>query len=171
MCAHHLTVGEILFQTQCKMTFILQLESENILPDELVDEIRIGCQRDMAFAFQHTAQNNLGESGEDRPFPWKDLSNSPRGKKYQKQVGRSIATLYETGALHDSIVVDESNQPESASVVCESEYGEAQQNGDEATGLPARPFFPMVGDELTPYTEAKCLEAARDRLETILASN
>jgi phage gpG-like protein len=135
-----------------------------------LDEIRIGCQSAMATAFKITAQNNLGESGEDRPFPWKYLSNSPRGLKYQKQVGRSIATLYETGALHDSIVVDESNQPESASVVCESEYGYAHQYGDSDTYLPARAFFPMVNDEVTPYTEAKCLEAAQDRLETILAA-
>jgi len=152
------------------MTFTLQLESENILSDGLLDEIRSGCQSAMATAFKITAQNNLGTEGEDRPFPWPDLSNSPSGKKYQKQVGRSIATLYETGALHDSIVVDESMQPEACAVVCESEYGYAQQNGDEATFLPARPFFPIVGDELTPYTEAKCLEAAQDRLETILAN-
>jgi hypothetical protein len=152
------------------MTFNLQLESENILPDGLLDEIRTGCQSAMATAFKITAQNNLGTEGEDRSFPWKDLSNSPRGKKYQKQVGRSIATLYETGALSESIKVDESMQPESASVVCESEYGFDQQNGNPETMLPARPFFPMLGDEVTPYTTEKCLEAARDRLETILAT-
>jgi phage gpG-like protein len=152
------------------MTFTLQLESENILSDGLLDEIRIGCQSAMATAFKITAQNNLGTEGEDRPFAWKDLSNSPRGKKYQKQVGRSIATLYETGALAESIMVDESNQPESASVVCESEYGYDQQNGNADTNLPARPFFPMVNDEVTEYTTAKCLEAAQDRLETILAN-
>jgi len=152
------------------MTFTLQLESENILSDGLLDEIRIGCQSAMATAFKITAQNNLGTEGEDRPFPWKDLSNSPRGKKYQKQVGRSIATLYETGALSESIHVDESAQPEMASVVCESEYGYDQQFGNADTNLPARPFFPMVNDEVTEYTSAKCLEAAQDRLETILAT-
>jgi len=152
------------------MTFEFQLESENILSDELLEEIKVGCQNAMATAFKITAQNNLGLDGEDRPTEWPDLSSSERGLKYQKKVGRSIATLYETGALHDSIVVDESDQSESSAVVCESEYGYAQQNGDETTGLPARPFFPIVGDELTPYTEAKCIEAAQDRLETILAS-
>jgi phage gpG-like protein len=154
------------------MTFTLQLESENILSDGLLDEIRRGCQSAMARAFCQTAQNNLGEPpGEDRPTVWPDLSSSERGLKYQKRVGRSIATLYETGALSESIVVDESAQPESASVVCESEYGYAHQFGDSNTFLPARPFFPMVGDEVTAYTSEKCLEAASEELNFILNQN
>jgi hypothetical protein len=153
------------------MTFTLQLESDNILSDDLIEEIKIGCQSAMATAFKITAQKNLGEDGEDRPTVWPDLSSSELGLKYQKKVGRSFATLFDTGALYRSIVVDESNQPESASVVCESEYGYDQQNGNDTTGLPPRPFFPMLGDEVTPYTAEKCLEAARDRLETILANN
>jgi phage gpG-like protein len=152
------------------MTFTLQLESADLLPDSLLEEIKAGCQLAMATAFKITAQNNLGEEGEDRPTVWRDLSNSPRGKKYQKMVGRSIATLYETGALHDSIAVDESMQPEACAVVCNSEYGYDHQFGDASRGLPSRPFFPMIGDELTPYTEAKCIEAAQDRLATILAN-
>lgn len=152
------------------MTFTLQLESAEILSDSLLEEIKVGCQSAMAAAFKVTAQNNLGFEGEDRPLPWPDLSNSERGRKYQKQVGRSVATLYETGALHDSIHVDESAQPEAASVVCGSEYGADHQFGDESRGLPARPFFPMLDGEVTEYTSAKCLEAAQDRLATILAN-
>lgn len=154
------------------MTAELQFESADIIPDSLLEEIKTGCQRAMAMAFRQTAQNNLGlPPGEDRPTAWRDLSNSPRGKKYQKRIGRSIATLYETGDLHDSIAVDESNQPESASVVCESEYGYDQQNGNESTALPPRPFFPMIGDEVTPYTTEKCLEAASEELNFILNRN
>lgn len=142
-----------------------------MIPEGLFEEIKVGVQLAMATAFKLTAQNNLGLDGEDRPTPWPPLSSSERGLKYQKQVGRSVATLYETGELHDSIVVDESGQPEMASVVCESEYGYDQQNGNDSTGLPARPFFPIIGEELTPYTAAKCLEAAQDRLDTILTNN
>jgi hypothetical protein len=147
------------------MTFTLQFESVEIVSDEMLNRIKSQCQLQMARAFKVTAKNNLGEPpGEDRPEQWKDLSDSPTGLAYQKKVGRSIATLYETGALSRSIVVDESAQPESASVVCLSDYGADLHFGETSNHLPERPFFPMVGDDLTPYTEVRCMEAAEDWL-------
>lgn len=79
-----------------------------------------------------------------RPIEWAPLS-----PKYAKRVGRSHATLYVSGRLfagfqmtagHDSAVI-------SNDVI----HAAAHQYGVSARNLPARPFVPILGDQLTAY--------------------
>jgi phage gpG-like protein len=133
----------------------------------LSGDIRSGCESAAAEKFKEIALANLGfPPGRDRPEVWADLSDSPMGLKYQKKVGRSIATLFETGAMAKSVQIGVS---EGTEVVCLSEYGAKHQFGDSEKSLPARPFFPMDENEvITPQSERECLDAAQQQLDEML---
>lgn len=150
------------------MTFTLQLELGDLLHQQLIDEIKIGCQAAMANRFASVVHNNFGGfGGEDRPFPWQSLS---RGYADEFHGGSRLATLELTGALRESIQIDDTSY-EAAKVWTDNEYAFDQQNGNSETRLPARPFFPMVGDSFAPYTESECIAAAQAELERILNRN
>jgi len=143
---------------------------ENTASDELenfasliVSDLKQKIQGAAAFRFADIAFNNFGFSGEDRPEVWPILSAS-----YAKEFhdGQRIPTLQLTGALQESISIE--STPEMAVVYSDSEYALDQQEGNESTNLPARPFFPIVGEQITPYAEAQCLDAAQAELDRSL---
>jgi phage gpG-like protein len=86
--------------------------------------------------FLRRTLNNFGGNGQDKEKEWPPLS-----KAYAKKVKRSKATLYDTGALKDSIKLQ--IRPEFALVYTRNKYAAAQAFGYKRNNLPPRNFWPM----------------------------
>jgi phage gpG-like protein len=125
--------------------------------------VKVSCQAAMANAFATVVNHNFGQDGEDRPTAWPAL-----GKSYAIDYhdGDRTPTLQLYGNLQASIDIEEGN-PEYASVFTNNPYADLQQFGGESEQgfrIPARPFFPIVGNEITPYTTQKCVDACEVEL-------
>lgn len=125
-------------------------------------------QGKMAERYWLLVQNNLGPTGEARPNVWPPLSNSPAGKAYQRKVGRSYATLLETGALAAAIKLDRENATVSVNSN-DCEYALAHQYGYPKGNLPARGYFPFdESGQPTMYAQAAVEEAAAEAVKQML---
>jgi phage gpG-like protein len=140
--------------------------------DEIAAQIRAAVpavQAAMAEMYRDIVIGNLGPSGVDRPITWEPLSNrSAVGRAYIQKVGRTYATLYETGKLASAIRMDNSSVEQSTVSVSDEdcEYAVKHQYGFPPQNLPARPYFPfdpMTG-ETTPYTLAAMQQVAQETL-------
>jgi len=113
------------------------------------------AQAAMAARYGEIVRSNFGESGLDRPSAWPPLSPS-----YAKEVGRTYATLFVSGALFSAVRVDAQDARVSASNA-DAPYATAHQFGNPAGNLPARPYFPVAADGgPTEYTRGEVLAAA-----------
>lgn len=144
------------------------------LTQDLQDELQASAPRiqaAMAEQYHGIVIGNLGPSGIDRPFEWPPLSNRPP-YFYAQKVGRSFATLYETGKLASSVKVDNSNVEASTVSVDEADcsYSVMHQFGYPPKNLPARPYFPFDPQtgETTPYTLDAVRDAAQQELNAIM---
>jgi phage gpG-like protein len=154
------------------MTLTLQVDSLEGFGESLrawAEGLRIPVQEAMANRLQDITQGNFGDGdGIDRPFPWQKLS---RGYADKAHGGDTTPTEVLLGDLHDSIQVDASN-PEFSRVFSDLDYAPIQQWGGGDWNIPARPFFPLIGDEtsavLTPYAEAEVRQAAMEAIEARL---
>lgn len=133
--------------------------------------VKVPCQAAMATTVYNTIMDNFdGGQLQDRPIEWQPLRE---GYALFKHGGDRTPRLQDTGDLKRSIQGDDSN-PDVATVFCDSPYGSFHQKGGESEfggkiyDIPARPFFPIVGDELTPLTTQRCLDTCTETLETIL---
>lgn len=137
---------------------------EDLTPEKLHigEEVKIKVQSAMAETLFNIAWNNFGFDGEDRPTQWPALT-----EKYAKRVKRSDATLILSEDLIESLKWDGSNA-DAAVVYNDSPYAVAHQFGVPENNLPPRPFMPIQGDGLTPYSEARVIEAAGKALEEAL---
>jgi len=122
-------------------------------------ELALAAQAAMGRTFYGVVMNNFGEAGEDRPHDWEMLSDA-----YSRKVGRPHATLYVSGALKEAVDKD-LERPQGALVSADDNdipYALVHQWGG-GNNIPARPYFPVLpSGEVTGYTEAKCVEAARE---------
>lgn len=135
-------------------------ELENLIEQEF-NRVKVPIQAAMANRCASIIHNNFGTSGEDRPTEWPILSAN-----YAKEFhdGNRIPTLQLKGDLQSSVEIDE-NSFDAASVFTNNKYALQHQNGDDSKNLPARPFFPIINGELTDYTAAECVDAAKRELE------
>lgn len=135
--------------------------------ESLFEGLKPRVQSAMAEMFHGIVLSNLGPTGIDRPTPWAPLSNSPPWF-YAQKVGRSYATLFETGLMASAIQWNGNNPDHSVVRVNEQvcEYAARHQYGDPANRLPARPFFPIDSNgRVTPFSEAETVKAAQMALE------
>lgn len=127
----------------------------------------------MTLAFHGVVDANFGSTGFDRPFQWMPLSDTPSGRRYQRRVGRSFATLLETGALKGTLRADEAAGEVSMANTGTVRYAVAHHHGNPpnfgwvARGrgeLPARRVFPLdpSTEQVTPRTAALVTRAAAD---------
>lgn len=106
---------------------------------------------------------NFGQSGIDRPSAW-----SPLSARYAKRVKRSYATLELTGELKRSV---RSESSPSEAVIWQDDsvpYGAAHQFGSDK--LPARPYFPIIGDSVSAYTIQQIEEVVEETITEFLSS-
>jgi len=142
------------------MNFTAQIDGNFEIPNELLDSAISAVETAMAYRFLSITDHNFGFGGEDRPTPWPALSS-----KYAKEFhdGNRIPKLIFSGDLQRSIQIKESSG-DGAEVYTDNEYATEHQCGVPEINLPARPFFPIVGNSLTPYAEMQCLDAANNAL-------
>ena len=143
------------------------------LSRDMQDELEfaaMGMQAAMAEQYRDIVIGNLGPSGIDRPFAWAPLSNRAP-YFYAQTVGRSYATLYETGKLASSIRMDNSSAQAATVSVSEDDcsYAVMHQFGYPPKNLPARPYFPF--DPQTGETTAFTLNAVKEAAEQSLAES
>jgi phage gpG-like protein len=151
------------------VTYTLEVESLDRLEEQLaefVESLRVPVQDAMARTLQDITQANFGPGeGEDRPERWQPLS---QGYAKAAHGGDTTPTEILTQDLKDSIQV-ESDDPDHARVFSDIDYAPIQQWGGGEWNTPARPFFPIIGDQdtgvLTPYTEEQIRLAAEQAIE------
>jgi phage gpG-like protein len=115
-------------------------------------------------------RENFGQSGIDRPVEWAPLKNPIRQgigsaglQGYAKKVGRFYATLYRTGELFRSARLYTTD--DTATVVFDDVKASWHQFG---TGrMPARPFMPFWGNNLSPYSERRIITSMQMELQRI----
>lgn len=149
------------------MNCSLKLDINSIVPQSEIEGLKIAAQDAMAVEFYGIVVNNFGEGGgENRPEEWPDLNPLYATLKHG---GDRTPTLVLTEDLISSI--DQNlGQAEGASVFTDNHYALDHQFGNPETNLPARPFFPVVGNEneaqLTEYAEQKCIAAAQKAIDS-----
>ena len=145
----------------------LELDFDGVLPQSVLDDIKIAGQDAMAVAFYDITLNNFGPSGgENRPEEWPDLHPLYATLKHG---GDRTPTLILTEDLISSIDQNLGGK-DCASIFTDNHYALDQQFGNPETNLPARPFFPVIGNEneaqLTDYAEQKCIAAAQKAVDS-----
>lgn len=153
----------------------IRLKSDTMTPylKRLVSSLNTQGQRTvtraMAKAFWEITRANIGPNGVDRPKPWPPLSESYKKKLREKSFGTPlIPTLLRAGTLLNSIrIISESNY---AIVFSDCPYAAAHQYGYGPKRLPARPYFPVIGQtgNLTPYADGKVMAAALGAISGIV---
>ena len=153
------------------MTATLTIDEPAFLNSIMAEfqKVKVPCQAAMAEAFRSVVDGNLGDKDfKDIPHDWDGLSS-----KYAKRIGRAYPTLRMNGVeaaimgaepnlLYDSTRIEVTN-PDFATVYNDCEYASAHQFGEG--NMPPRPFFPISGNEVLPYTTQKCLDACEAELE------
>lgn len=126
-------------------------------------------QQGMAEQFRDIVMSNFGPTGVDRPYVWPPLSDrSEIGRAYIRQVGRSYATLFESGLMASAVrTTDELF--ESTVSLSDQDCPYASKHHWGAPGLPMRRVFPILtGGQVTPYTIKACLDAAQQIVSEVL---
>lgn len=117
-----------------------------------------------AYEFWTITRENFGANRPNRPAPWAPLKASTIKTYKRKYYGANldIPTLLRSGRLMNSIRFEVSvNQ--FATVwqdASQAQYGGVHQFGGRKT--PARPFFPVVSNTLTPYAENRILAKLKE---------
>ncbi len=112
--------------------------------------------------FKRITLANFGPVGEARPSEWAALS-----EKYAKwKKTDRVATLLLSENLRKSIYAV-SNADGSATVGSDRVYAAAHQDGEGK--MPLRPYFPAVGDRLTPYAEEKIGQVVESEIAKLLS--
>ena len=123
----------------------------------------------IAAKFKTITIENFGYSGIARTEEWPPLSNSPAGRKYQRKVVRSVATLEYSEDLFRSFRIDVS--PDYADFYSISDYAGTHQYGDESRNIPARPFAPTIGvpgnEVVNDYANAEIINAVNQELQRL----
>ena len=145
----------------------------NVNFGDTFEKLRVPVQDAMSEQYLQIVQSNFGPSGIDRPWEWPPLSNRSKvGRDYIKKVGRTYATLYETGTLFSNALGRDSTNPEAATVTMRdtsaAPYATRHHYGTDL--LPARRVFPMQSDNsVTPDTARAVTEAAAQAVKEALA--
>ena len=141
-------------------------------------EVRQPVQAAMADTFFGVVESNFGSTGWDRGNDWQRLS--PR---YAKKVGRTLATLFVTGALKATLQ-KESNGEGAATVSMgntgQVPYALAHHHGSPGNfgwtqpgsgDLPARRVFPLnpFNDEVNDRTKRLVEQAAKLAVKGVLS--
>ncbi len=118
---------------------------------------------------QDITQQNFGPSGIDRPQPWKPLSQNYAS---EWKDGDTTPTLMMSDEKHNLRnpnlphlidCFDAKVNEDKAVLTNRSPYADNHQLG---LGIPARPYYPVNGDELTPYAESKMVEIVNGHFKT-----
>jgi phage gpG-like protein len=128
-----------------------------------VEAAKAPVQEAMGEMFLAVTRSNVGDFGLDRPAEWAPLSPS-----YARKVKRAHATLYVSGRLEEAIKIELS--PDAAKVSTSDDsvpYAIVHQFGG-GNNIPARPYFPVLDNEVTPFTQQLVKEAAQAALEGVL---
>lgn len=114
-------------------------------------------------------QQNFGASGTDRPKPWSPLSPKYASEwKYEDRTPTLIMSD-EKHALRNPLLphlidcFDAKVNENKAELTNRSPYADNHQLG---LGIPERPYYPVSGDEFTPYAESRLKEVVERHFRT-----
>jgi hypothetical protein len=113
----------------------------------------------MAAEFRSCVSDNFGFVGFERPTVWAPLSNrSEIGRRYIQKVGRTVATLEETGAMKSNLIATGNKVELTADG--KADYALDHEHGVPGRALPARPVFPIINGDCMPKSYARVVDAA-----------
>lgn len=119
----------------------------------------------MGARFKLLCIENIGNSGETRPWNWAFLSYD-----YSRRVKRPHATMYLTGALERSIKFQaHKNYSEVWISTDDCVYALAHQFGEGVQ--PPRPYFPCNSSGVTPKAQEECFMAAEKMFDDCLSGS
>jgi phage gpG-like protein len=123
--------------------------------------------RTAGYEFWQITRESFGANKPNRPAYWAALS--PFTIRYYKEKGISplVPTLLRAGTLMNSIRLRVDND-QYAEVFTTCDYAATHQFGNPFLGVPARPYFPVIDDRLTPYAEARILAKLEAKLQQMI---
>lgn len=130
------------------------------------DGLRGSAKRELlrtaGYEFWQITRESFGANKENRPVEW-----SPLSEKYKKALRRKsfgtplVPTLLRAGTLMNSIRVRVDNDSY-AEVFTTCDYARTHQFGFH--GVPARPYFPVINDQLTPYANSRITQKLQNQI-------
>lgn len=150
------------------MTFSMQLDERALgqLMTAKLASTQIPVQTGMGEQLKDIVMSNFGETGVDRPAPWPPLSDrSEVGRAYIRKVGRSYATLHETGAMAGAVRQDNELTGSEVSLSdTDCKYATIHHTGSSL--MPRRRVFPILDNgEITAFSKEAVLDAAKQVLQ------
>ena len=133
--------------------------------------VKFPVQMAMGEQMRDIVMSNFGATGVDRPEPWPPLSDrSEVGRAYIRKVGRSYATLYESGFMAGCVRnTDELDGSAVSLSDSDCPYATRHHFGDPAHNLPQRRVFPIRRDgSITDYSKEAVIDAAKQQLSESL---
>jgi len=127
--------------------------------------VKVPVQMAMGEQMRDIVMSNFGATGVDRPEPWPPLSDrSEVGRAYIRKVGRSFATLYETGAMAGA--VRETDELDGSKIsLSDSDCPYATKHHEGTNIMPRRRVFPIRNDgTITDYSKEAVIDAAKQQL-------
>ena len=121
-----------------------------------------------AYEFWNITRESFGANKPNRPAPWPELSESYKKELREKSFGTPLVpTLLRTGTLMNSIRLAVDND-QYAVVWTDCDYASEHQFGNPFLGVPARPYFPVINDQLTPYAENRIRQKLEAKLQQMI---
>ncbi len=112
--------------------------------------------------FLQITRESFGANGTNRPAPWPPLSSA-----YQRRIKYfGPPKLIRTGVLMNSIRLRVDNS-QYAEVFTNCPYAAVHQFGGRH--IPARPYFPVIGTELTPYAAERINRVLNLKLQAMIS--
>ena len=153
------------------MNFSLQLDDRALadVVSRQITAVQAPVQQGMAEQLRDIVMSNFGPTGIDRPAPWPPLSDrSEVGRAYIRKVGRTYATLYETGAMAGAVRQTDELFASTVSLSdTDCAYATRHHEGSEL--LPRRRVFPILDDNsITEKSKAMVIDAAAQVLQEAL---
>lgn len=118
---------------------------------------------------QDITQQNFGPSGIDRPKPWSPLSPQYASEWKDGDTTPTLMMSDEKHELRNPLLphlidcFDAKVNENKAELTNRSPYADGPQLG---YGQPERPYYPVIGDELTPYAESRMKEIVDGHFRT-----
>ena len=127
--------------------------------------VKVPVQMAMGEQMRDIVMSNFGATGVDRPEPWPPLSDrSEVGRAYIRKVGRSYATLYESGFMAGCVRNTDELDGSKVSL-SDSDVPYASKHHFGTHNMPQRRVFPIHRDgNMTDYSKEAVIDAAKQQL-------
>lgn len=137
------------------------------LEDGLTGAGRRELLRTAGYEFWLITRESFGANKPNRPSYWQPLSPYTIKEYRERGISPLVPTLLRSGTLMNSITVGAPTDTY-IEVYTTCDYATQHQFGNPILGVPARPYFPVINDKLTPYAAARITQALERKVQAMI---